>query len=757
MVTGITVRRARKGVILGAIIGLTGTLLGLSSIGTTFERSIGLSWLFNIRGEISAPSEVAVVAIDSRTGSQLGLPDLPREWPRSIHGRLVDELVRKGASAIVFDMHFDKPRLPKDDLAFAEAVAKADRVALVELVTGKRQPLTDASGRHTGSVWVEELIQPLPSLVEAAKGLGTFPLPKIDSAVYEFWVFKDSVGGAATLPAVALQIYALNTYSQWVSLLKETAAQGLETLPHSAEEVGNAQQLSILIRTLRRLFEKHPEAGTKLAELIELESAQDHPPETRLLLKALTRLYTGNSQRYINFYGPPGTVRTIPYHAVIKGGDPNLDADALDFSGKTVFVGFSDLYDPGQPDRFYTMFTGEDGVDLSGVEIAATAFGNLLTDRSLKPLGVLQTGLILLAFGIVMGTIAYLFPAAIGVPLTLSLAVLYTVLAQWLFNSGDYWAPLATPLLTQLPAALFLGLLGQYLLERSRGQRISEAISYYLPEGVARDLTENRSDPNAFNKVVYSTCLATDMSGFSTIAEQLPPGELASFLNEYFDTLAQPLRNHQVDVTEFRADAIMCAWTAAQPDVEIRKKAVLAALDASAAIHLFKNRHNMLKAELRVGLEAGSVYIGHAGGGGHFVFSIVGDCANTASRIEGLNKHTGTQILATDSVVDGIEGLLVRPLGAFQFVGKTEALPIVEILAQNTTASASQVLLNERFEEALASYHASHWEKAMRSFENILSDYPDDGPTRFYLARCRQYQGGAPQPDDPRVIQMDAK
>jgi adenylate cyclase len=165
----------------------------------------------------------------------------------------------------------------------------------------------------------------------------------------------------------------------------------------------------------------------------------------------------------------------------------------------------------------------------------------------------------------------------------------------------------------------------------------------------------------------------------------------------------------------------------------------------------------MLKAELRVGLEAGSVYIGHAGGGGHFVFSIVGDCANTASRIEGLNKHIGTQILATGSVVEGIEGLLVRPLGAFQFVGKTDALPIVEILAQNTTASASQVLLSERFAEALASYHASRWEKAMTSFENILSDYPDDGPTRFYLARCRQYQDGAPQPDDPGVIRMDAK
>jgi adenylate cyclase len=757
MTANINMSRVRKAGILGVVIGLLGILLGLSAIGTTFERSVGLSWLFGIRGETPPPDEVVIVAIDSRTGGRLGLPDLPREWPRSIHGQLVDALVRGGASAIVFDVQFDKPKRETDDLAFATSVDKADRVALVEVITGKRQPIADATGRHTGSVWVEELIQPLPSLVDSAKGLGTFPLPKIDAAVYESWVFKDSVGGAPTLPAVALQIHALKAYPEWVSLLKATGVPEFDNLPDGTEDIGKAQQLRTLMRTLRRALETDAEASTKLAALQRSEAASISSPQTQRLLNALIKLYTGNAQRYLNFYGPPGTITTLPYHAVVRGSDPNLEAGALNFEGKTAFVGFSDLYDPGQPDRFYTVFTGEDGVDLSGVEIAATAFANLLTDRSIRPTDPLQNALILLAFGITMGTIAYLFSAVIAVPLTLTLAVLYVIGAQWLFNSSDVWVPLATPLLTQLPAALFLGLIGQYLLERSRGERISAAISYYLPENVARDLTENRLSPDAFNKVVYSTCLATDMSGFSTIAEQLPPGELASYLNDYFDTLAQPLKQHQVDVTEFRADAIMCAWTAAQPDVEVRKKAVLAALDAGSAVNLFRNRHNMATASLRIGLEAGQVYIGHAGGGGKFVFSIVGDCANTASRIEGLNKHIGTQILATDSVVDGIAGLLVRPLGAFQFVGKSEGLAIVEIIAQHSNASEEQILLTERFAETLARFHASQWKEAATGFEQILSRYPQDGPTRFYLARCRQYLDGATQPDDPRVIRMQSK
>ncbi len=98
-------------------------------------------------------------------------------------------------------------------------------------------------------------------------------------------------------------------------------------------------------------------------------------------MTALAGLYEGGDQRYLNFYGPPGSIPNIPYNAVFN------DGSTTDFNGKVVFIGLSDLYDPGQPDRFYTVFTNDDGVDLSGVEIAATAFANMLTDRSLRPAG----------------------------------------------------------------------------------------------------------------------------------------------------------------------------------------------------------------------------------------------------------------------------------------------------------------------------------------------------------------------------------
>ena len=105
----------------------------------------------------------------------------------------------------------------------------------------------------------------------------------------------------------------------------------------------------------------------------------------------------------------------------------------------------------------------------------------------------------------------------------------------------------------------------------------------------------------------------------------------------------------------------------------ILDKAMLAATECVDAITPFK-KHNNLVTNLRIGLECGTVYVGHAGDGGHFVFSIVGDCANTASRIESRNKHLGTQLLSTETVVAELDYLLVRSLGRFQFVGKSEVV-----------------------------------------------------------------------------------
>ncbi len=756
-----------KAIAVGLTTALIGSLIGLTPLGYEFEQDFGLAWLFRTRGAVTAPSEVAIVAINFNTaarlaevlpgnGTQKRLAPLPRDWPRSLHAKLLEGLTRLGASVVVFDMDFNRAKDERDDRVFADAIVRANRVILFERLTGKRQPITRKDGTSQGMVWVERSEPPLPMFSDAARGTGPFPLPKLDEALFEFWTFKPSAGGSATMPALALQLVALREYEIWRDLLVAEGVGSKDELPASADDLSRPGALQRFMVETRQAFLRDPALALRLFEWLEVEQAQGLSPDRVRLLRALVELYSGEVSRLINFYGPPGSVRMVPYHRVVAIGQGDRNTEGLDLTGKVVFVGFADLFDPGHPDRFYTVFTGEDGVDLSGVEIAATAFANLLTHNTVGVASNAVTTLCLLVFGLIVGAVAYRFPAHYAVPGAMLLAVCYAIAVQKLFNQDGTWLPLAIPMLVQLPLALLIGLLAQYLLERREKQRFSEAVSYYLPENVARELVDKGVKPDAANKVVYATCLATDMAGFTTLGESMEAGELAKFMNEYFEALAEPLQRNGVEVTEFRADAIMCAWTAESELPDIHFKAASAALDAVNALSIFSEKQNR---ELipRFGLDAGFVYVGHAGGGGHFVYSIVGDSANTAARVEGLNKLLGTEILATESVIEGLDAVLLRPLGHFVFVGKQADTQVFEIVAYRESASPRQLELCARFQEALDAFESERWQHAGQMFEQLLTDYPSDDPSKLYRNRCREYAARPPDFEPRTAILLDTK
>ena len=753
--------RIGKGLLLGAVIGAAGALFALTPLGMAFEETVGLTWLFKVRGPVDPPNRVAVVGIDRASAEALGLPPQPRKWPRSLHAQLIDTLVRRGASVIVFDMILDAPGNPVEDAALAASIRDAGRVVLFEHLERRLQPLTGADGTFTAWVSTERLRPPLPFLAEAARGLAPFPLPRVPARVNQFWAFKQGAGDVATLPAVALQVYGLGAYERWRAMLREAGAPNIETLPQGLSALTNAAVLREAIGTMRAAFRQVPDLGPRIAEAAVRDN--DHPAaddvtgERRGVLEALARLYGGGDSYHLNFYGPPGHIETIPYHLLIADDAPATTAERLEFAGKCVFVGWSELAIAAKEDGFYTVFSRDDGIDLSGVEIAATAFANLLEGTSLRPTSPLTTAALLLAFGLAIGTGAALLPALAAVPLALVAVALYAAAAQFAFDEAHVWAPMATPLLVQAPLALFAGTLGQYLLAQRRRRQATRAIGYYLPQAAVRVLTASDVDPRSINRVAYATCLASDAQGFTAFAETMGPGGSAAFLNEYFDALSEPIDRQNVDVREFRADGVMCAWTSEEPDPAVRARACRAAVEAIEAIDRFNERHAPLKLPTRIGLHAGEVFVGHSGGGGRFVYSVVGDIANAASRVEGLNKHVGTHLLATGSVVDGVDDLLLRPLGQFRFVGKTNALPIFEILATKDRAGESQRRLCERFAEALDVFRAERWAAAADLFEAILRDHPADGPSRFLLDRCRRYRTAPPPADAGSVIQMEAK
>jgi adenylate cyclase len=180
-------------------------------------------------------------------------------------------------------------------------------------------------------------------------------------------------------------------------------------------------------------------------------------------------------------------------------------------------------------------------------------------------------------------------------------------------------------------------------------------------------------------------------------------------------------------------------------------------MEVRETIGRFAEEHSSLRLQPRIGLHDGHFYIGNTGGGGHFAYSILGDTANTAARLESLNRHLGTAILASESIISGLQEVLTRPLGCFQLVGKADSVVVHEIIGGATTASAEQVELVTRFTEAVGAFRDGNWGAATKLFEAISQRYPADGPARFYLARCIRYNAEHEAAKRSSIVVMDDK
>jgi adenylate cyclase len=734
-----------KGLLFGLATGIAGALLSLTPLGEDFEKHVGLDWLFHVRGGIEPPPEVAVVAINGRDIAGLGLPPLPRDWPRSIHGELVDRLVERGAAVIVFDMDFQRPKEAADDAAFARAVAASERTVLFERLNGRRQPLYDVSGQQTGTIWVEELVPPIAELAEAAKALAPFPVPKVQVNVYQFWPFKPSAGNVATMPSKALQVFALPVQSRWIELLRQAGARGVDGLPPDAASVGRAAGVERLMLALQGIFASDPTLGARVRALLAKDASI--PARERRLLTALVGLYAGGDNRYLNFYGTPGSIPNIPYNALFGKGQTQND---FDFSGKVVFVGFSDLYDPGQPDRFYTVFTNDDGVDLSGVEIAATAFANMLTDRSIKPLGQATSAVLLLITGMLLGAGIYLLNAGLAVLLALMLTTLGVATVHYAFNSADLWLPLAIPVLVQLPIALFVGLMAQYLTEARNRRKMQSIFGRYVPPQIVAEMSRHPDEDFAVEGQSRElSVLFCDIRSFTTISESLPADELKQLLNRFFTPMTRVIFEKRGTIDKYVGDMIMAFWGAPVQDPQHPQHAVEAALgmlDQVESLRAEFGERGWPEVRVGIGINTGTMNVGDMGSEFRRAYTVIGDAVNLGSRLEGLTKYYGVSLIISESTAEKLSGILLRRLDRVKVKGKNEPVTIFEPMAFVDEVPGDLRQEIEISEQAMDCYFSGEWAQAQAVFEKLRSRWPERRLYGLYLERIERLrsQGVAP-------------
>lgn len=698
----------------GLLIGLLGSLVSLLPITAAWEEGVGLGLLFHLRGPRPAPPEVIIVSINGETAAQLGLGEEIPEWPRALHAELIDRLNDADAKVIAIDIFFKKPRDEAMDRRLAKAIARAGNILLVGYLE-KRQVKAGAQ-----TLQIERLIPPTTLLADAAAGVAPFVLPKVPVRVSRFWTFNGE-NTLPSLPALALYQVANGGGSPLDQLLDPATPMTGQT-----QIVENGNQIPMARRLRHEAALRH-----RLREIIQAEHTPGLTPSRKLTLQALLTLYEGETYPYLNFYGPPSTIRTIPYQQLL---DNETDLQQT-LAGKAVFIGYAGNYQPKQRDGFYTVFSQDNGLDLSGVEISATAFANLLHGETLTPLSPLSRIILCLTYGLLLSLLLRSLPGSMGIFVTLLLAMTLFSLVYGLFERYQLWLPWFVPLALQTPLAMILVLTWSYRQMRISREQLRELFGYYLPGDVIDRLAQDKERAMEHSDKAFGICLASDARQYTRLAEQMEPVDLQAFLNRYYQILFAPVRTREGVVSDVVGDAMLAIWPATHADPALRQRACEAALEIVKTLEM-----SSLDPPLPtgIGLHAGELVMSHVGAIDHFEYRAVGDMVNTTSRIEAMNKLLGTTILASEAMLPGLKGILTRELGAFLVTGRQQPIVLHEIAALEADATPALRELHQTFAAALAEWQTGNRESAHIRFEAILQRYPEDGPSTYYVQQYRE-------------------
>jgi adenylate cyclase len=449
-----------------------------------------------------------------------------------------------------------------------------------------------------------------------------------------------------------------------------------------------------------------------------------------------------------------GDVATYPYVSIADVVRRNFPAGT--FKGRIVLVGASAT---GIGDLRSTPFGG---INYPGVEIHANVIDNIL-NRHFLVRGANQVAvdvLLISLFGVPLG-----LWLALAQPRSMLFGLLLLVpfgFGVWYAFLHGWWLNFIVPSGTLVAN---VGLVAMYraLVEEKEKRRVRGAFQQYLSPEVIRRLLEN---PDLVKpRKTDITVMFSDVRGFTSISEKLDAQELAALLNEYLTEMTRIVFRHDGTLDKYIGDAVMAFWGAPFEERNHATKGCHAALEMIARL---KEMQKKWRAEGRpvmdigVGLCTGVASVGNMGSELRYGYTALGDIVNLSSRIEGLNKEYATHILLSDTTYAAVEDprLIFRELDLIRVKGKLQPVTLYELVAARGTPEGDAPDLERRLEsfaQGRACYRERRWQDAQFVFEQLLERWPEDGPARMYLSRCKEYRIAGPEGDWDGVYVMTHK
>jgi class 3 adenylate cyclase len=293
-----------------------------------------------------------------------------------------------------------------------------------------------------------------------------------------------------------------------------------------------------------------------------------------------------------------------------------------------------------------------------------------------------------------------------------------------------------------------------FVKELRSKERMKQTFGKYIDPRILEHVLAQRGAETVDSGRRVMTVSFADLVGFTSLSERLTPLLMVTLLNRHFGLQAIAVQEHHGVVDKFVGDSVMAFW--GPPFVKPEEHAVLACRAAQAqlgALDALRRelpditglRRDLPAIDLCIGICTGDVVVGNIGSDNTRSYTVIGDTANLAARLERANRVYGTQILIGETTAQMTGSHFeMREIDIISVKGKTETTRILELMSATGQLSEELARLRERYEQARRTYLAQEWDLAEAIFRECLQIRPNDGPSRVFLERIQVLRGNPP-------------
>ncbi len=383
------------------------------------------------------------------------------------------------------------------------------------------------------------------------------------------------------------------------------------------------------------------------------------------------------------------------------------------------------------------------------MHVHLTAINNMLTGNYIMEVKAGEKKALYAILWIVVTLICCAERSARLGPTAIALTLAYSAAAFILIYGSIRIIPVIPPLF-YITLCSFSVMTYRFFTEEKAKRKIRGMFSRMVSDKVLEYLEQNPGSFSLQGHRADVSVLFSDVGGFTSISEQLPPERLTKLLNKYFTAVTDCIMSNGGYLDKYVGDGVMAVWGAPFPDEGHAMKACRAALEQ---VRLLKEINPSLKEEfgmelsMRIGVNSGQAIAGNMGSYRKFQYTVMGDTVNLAARLEPANKDFNTSIIIGQETYRHVEKSLAgRLLARIIVKGKTEAVSIYELLGEKSEVAERDGGWLDLYDKAVRSFHERKWDESSEMLDGVLELKPNDGPAVFLKKQVEAMKNNPPPP-----------